>query len=215
MYQLYQRLDTKMKQLARDNGQKVRRSYNLHSSNDRQTSSYSGFQSVAGGLNSGPDVGQLIQQQTTRFWFSGACRYYIPDLGPSRWPARIEAKLFGADINPEVIWNAIPWTWLFDWFTNASDVIANFSRTAAENLVWEYGYVMGTKESTNTYDLGCPIRDWNRTYQTIRLISEQKVTVKGRAVGYPYSFGLSPGSLSNIQLAILGALGLTRSGGHF
>jgi hypothetical protein len=123
--------------------------------------------------------------------------------------------MYGFDVNPEVVWNAMPWSWLADWFGNVGDVMSNLSANAADDLVMDYGYVMGTKTFSNKYTVTGTLYNMARSKGSLLLSAERSIVVKQRVPGHPYSFGASPGDLSNRQIAILAALGLTKSGSRF
>jgi len=98
-----------------------------------------------------------------KIWFSGAFTYHLPTGFHSRNAIeRIGAKadaLLGTGLTPETIWNAAPWSWAVDWFSNAGDVVSNLSSIAIDGLVIQYGYVMEHCSATRTYncyDQGIP-----------------------------------------------------------
>jgi hypothetical protein len=127
--------------------------------------------------------------------------------------------LLGTRLDPEVVYNLVPWTWLLDWFVNFGDVVANASAISSDNLVMQYGYLMRTtsvrKELTwpqglwgrrPTGQLASSWKQFLPTYsQTTSLVTKQR----GKAS--PFGFGLNPSDFSPDQLAILAALGLSRS----
>lgn len=217
LYEVQRGMDARIQQLRRDNGKSVRRRLNLYSDT-----------AVSPGSTEGPGVYMqptylcdndqyrtFSNRQTVKYWFSGKFRYFIPDFDGNRWPANTVRMLYGLDVSPEVVWNLTPWSWLADYFGNLGDVMSNLSANAADDLVMEYGYVMGTKTSTNTYEIRGGLYRPDRTKGSFTARAERSVTIKQRVVGYPYSFGASPGSLSQRQVAILGALGLNKAGVRF
>lgn len=148
-----------------------------------------------------------------RVWFSGRFRYSLPP-GPRDWlwNARILAKIRGLNPKPDVIYRAIPWTWLADWFGNFGDVLSNISGGIEDNMTSEYAYVMcqkwqktsvkatGTFYSTNSYD---------GPTQEITSTTEQYLDHKVRVPASPFGFAIKQHELSLTQHSILGALGLS------
>jgi hypothetical protein len=123
----------------------------------------------------------------------------------------IADKLLGARITPEVLWNLTPWSWAVDWFTNVGDVIHNVSRFMNDGLVMHYGYIMRKRSVTREYShSGGVVRVANGTKPIGILTQKFKTTVKERASATPWGFGLTFGSFTNRQKAIMAALGLTR-----
>ncbi|DAD50588.1 maturation protein [ssRNA phage Zoerhiza.3_5] len=154
--------------------------------------------------------GVYLRTQTSNTWFKGSFRYLLPasksQLGKAQRYAEYADKLLGLKPTPAAIYNAAPWTWAVDWFTNAGDVVNNISALHQNGLVLEYGYLM---TSTRTVDhLGTggnpPWSPCSRTH-----IRE----FKKRIPANPYGFGISDLSLSASQKAVLAALGLSHGHG--
>lgn len=159
--------------------------------------------------------GQVItvRETTIERWFSGAFTYYVPRgfsardrLGRNIQEAN---KLLGVSLTPDTVWNLTPWSWAIDWFTNAGDVISNFSSWAIDCLVLKYGYIMEHTVNRDTITFvgptgwsGCSARPC-----AIRLTSESKLRYKAT----PYGFGITWSGFSPRQLIITAALGLSRS----
>jgi hypothetical protein len=149
----------------------------------------------------------------TKYWFSGAFRYHVP-MGSSNWDKlrryeQLSNYLLGTRITPEVLWNVAPWSWAVDWFTNTGDVMTNISRLGSDGLVMQYGYAMrqsrlrGTVTHTTT-GFG------NSVPPGLSCSITQVKEFKKRVAANPYGFGIDDLSLSQRQLAVLAALGLTR-----
>jgi len=149
-------------------------------------------------------------------WFSGAFTYHLPSGYHSRnalaSAARKAQTLLGLNLTPEVLWNAAPWSWAIDWFSNAGDVISNLSDWAEDGLVLKYGYIMEHSSVTDTYF----ITDDRNTlpFNRVKVAGItpifSSVETKRREQATPFGFGLSWSGLSPRQLAIAAALGLTR-----
>ncbi len=157
---------------------------------------------------------QLVQQitNTDKAWFSGEYKFYVPpfkkdgsnDLARAIQFARI---IFGLELTPRLVWELTPWTWLADWIGNIGDNISNISDIGADALVMRNCYVMRHTVSSTTYTQPINFTSVGRRVAVQTFFTE----VKQRAVASPYGFGLKPGNFSPKQLAILGALGVSRA----
>jgi len=149
---------------------------------------------------------------TNLIWGVGSFKYYRPEYDPSlaNYASAFAAAqrymtLYGANVNPSVLYKVTPWTWLVDWFTNVGATISNASSMATDAAVSKYAFVMAhyTDEIQIQSELFLRPRharcDWSRIIET-----------KHRETCSPFGFGLRPGDLSGKQIAILGALGLSK-----
>jgi len=148
-------------------------------------------------------------------WASGQFVFFLPP-GPRdvAWSAAMKRKIFGLTFpSPKQIYDAIPWSWLIDWFGNLGDVIDNLEDTMADRQYANYCYIMRQREracvQTSTghffsYPSGSPI--------TVTATSTRTQGNKMRVQGSPFGFGVGLQSLNPSQIAILGALGLSRHG---
>jgi hypothetical protein len=146
-------------------------------------------------------------------WFSGSFTYHLPSDFRSRNALVKNASkartLLGLDLTPEVLWNAAPWSWAIDWFSNAGDVISNLSDWATDGLVLKYGYVMEHSSVIDTYAPAArPSIAPGGFVSPVVAFTE----TKRREKATPFGFDISWDGLSPRQLAITAALGLTRSG---
>jgi hypothetical protein len=123
--------------------------------------------------------------------------------------AREADKLFGTDITPEVLWELTPWSWAIDWFTNAGDVLSNVSDYVKYGLILKYGYIMETTMVKDTYTY-VSYGDGTSTYPVDVPPLIMTSTVKKRRKANPFGFGVAWDGLSPFQLAIAGALGLSK-----
>jgi len=150
----------------------------------------------------------------TRTWFSGCFNYHL-DLGTGLI-GHIEAAeekanhLLGTRLTPEVLWNLTPWTWMLDWFGNIGGIMHNLSLFAEDGLQMQYGYVMQTKVTEFMYEMSPGFYFGPGDVRTIPLATTFRTTVKRRRPASPFGFGLHGTDLSPKQLAILGALGISR-----
>jgi hypothetical protein len=150
----------------------------------------------------------ILQKQ----WFSGAFIYYLPHGYDARneidRKALLAKEILGLDLDLETIWNLAPWSWAVDWFSNAGDVISNVNSFLEDGLVMPYGYMMEHTIVNVTYTRKHPnLLKSGAVDSAVTMVVETKVRRKAN----PFGFGVSWNGLSNIQLAILAALGITRS----
>lgn len=143
-----------------------------------------------------------------RRWFEGAFSYYVPD-DPFLEFASKARKLYGVTIDPEVVWNLSPWSWLADWVGTTGSAIANLSDLLTDGLVMPYGYMMEETTVKTTVVLD-GIR-WKNGGPS-RLSYTLSHVVKKRVAASPYGFGLTWESFTPRQTAILAALGISRRG---
>jgi len=209
----------RLAQLIRDNGRPVRRRIMLedtvlaHPYDNVKTYPVAGMVPVLesqfyGGAEA---IHNLFDYRRT--WASAQFRYWLPE-GPRDivWTRRMLANIFGLNLTPDMVYKAIPWSWLVDWFTNAGDVISNMSGGMAGRLAADRYYLMQergaqyTLQSTQTFFRD----DGHDTKFTVTGTNFANWYHKVRMRGDPFGLNTSPNQLSGMQLAILGALGLSR-----
>jgi len=218
MVETQRSLERNLAQLVRDNGKGIRREGVLFETESQSSTLKTGY-----GYNlpvtlttfHGPSSQERQTRVTTtktKVWFSGRFRYWIPDVGTVPWRRRAIRTLYGGDLTPKLVWDLVPWSWLIDWFTNVGDVIDNVSVNAADNLTADYAYLMGSlstvRETTCTFMLNDPETE---EFHSVSCSAIEKAESKTRAAASPYGFGVTLSSLSGRQLAILGALGISRT----
>lgn len=154
---------------------------------------------------------RLYTVNYSRVWFEARFKYWIPALNLSGDDAYRETinimRTFGARVNPSLVWELTPWSWLVDYFSNAGDVIDNLSSQLDDNLVSKYAYIMGhvlqeARHEATVYMKGGPVNmQWSRTLEAKRRLSAN-----------PFGFSFTDGTLSPRQRMILMALGMARAG---
>lgn len=164
------------------------------------------------GTTSTDGVWSKETKTTKRRWFSGAFVYGAPlGLTTKAKSADLAAKadkLFGVSLTPDVVWNLTPWSWATDWVFNTGDVLSNISDFISQGLVMRYGYLMEETIVKVTYSLrGVVYYDHPVNVPDATLV----VSTKSRVRANPYGFGITWDGLSSTQLAILSALGISRS----
>lgn len=140
--------------------------------------------------------------------FSGAYIQYVPeDVNLNNLVARIDAvsNYFGVELTEKDVYDLVPWSWFVDWQYNLGAVIKNASSFADQSLVLKYGYL----NVTSTYDITVESR--NIPYGFDDQVMYWRNTRKERIRSTPYGFTSVPSDFTDIQWAILGALGLTKA----
>jgi len=154
----------------------------------------------------------------TNSHFSGGFRFYYPEISTALdHLAEIEHNanlLLGTRLDPEVLWNLQPWTWLVDWFINFGDVLGNLSAIISDDLVMQYGYIMMETRISKEITIPRGIRLSNfpgATYFDEKpLVLNLELHQKMRAFASPFGFGLTPEMFTPQQWAILAALGMSQ-----
>jgi hypothetical protein len=149
--------------------------------------------------------------ETDKVWASGRFRFWLPD-GPRdiTYKRRMMAYLYGINPTPKVIYNMIPWSWLIDWFTNASDCLSSLDAGVADRLAADYWYIMRKKTVEINYDCTGSIMTRDNGPIDISASAHNSAFSLYRTKGDPFGFGTNPSGLSPMQLSILGSLGLSR-----
>jgi hypothetical protein len=158
-----------------------------------------------------------ITSTVVKSYFSGAFRIYDPELHfLEKRLAEFENNantLLGTRLDPEVLWNLQPWTWLFDWVFNFGDILGNIS-AFSDGIVMQYGYLM--REENIRKDIRFSSGVWSRTGTStwVRSTDPLEVTLttlrKRRVKASPFGFGLDPETFTESQWAILLALGMSK-----
>jgi hypothetical protein len=203
-------------QFIRDSGRIVKRrfDFDLIESTSVTTTPNSPPVPLSGGV---APSGQQVQLGTltktvktvTRKWFSGAFTYH---LSPNVLLRNIQIldKAYGLVPGPDTAWALTPYSWLFDWFSNAGDVIHNLNAFSAGGLVMPWGYMMCDTSTYTEYVLQTRKRDSNSVLQPLVLSSAVIKRTRQRQRANPFGFGLTWDGLNPFQLSILAALGLSR-----
>jgi hypothetical protein len=199
-----------LQDLTDGSGHKTRTGYRFPVQTSTSTSDRGPFVYSLEGSKSGWSTGGKFSSTTvseTTTWFKGCFTYTIPK--PSTMSTLDRYKSFadhvlglGPRINPEVMWDAAPWSWAVDWAVNVGDVAHNIALFSRDSLHMQYGYIM-THASAVT--------DWQfyGTTVTPPLSARGVSEWKKRFPASPYGFGLTYDGLSSTQKAILAAVGIT------
>jgi hypothetical protein len=145
-------------------------------------------------------------------WFEGLFTSFYPlGFDPSNYFEKLNI-LVNTKVTPEVLWNLTPWTWLVDWTLRVGDSIRANQLRANDLLIMHYGYAMETSIYTTESSFSNPTNSGITNFPS-QMGMRVTTTRKRRIRANPYGFGIGgAGALSAPQLAILGALGLTKFG---
>lgn len=129
---------------------------------------------------------------------TGVFTFHLGDIPPT--PAYLRLKLLGLIADEALMWEATKWSWLVDWFSNMGDVISNIEANLRDRVVSLYAY--SQRRIVREYKFTCSNGFYDvsvvRVYDTK---CRRKIDPFGLATDV---------SLSDMQLGILVALGLTR-----
>lgn len=208
----------RLAQLIRDSGRPVRRKVLLSNTETTydtvSTRSYNAFHKIflTQMYEDGEPRLDRVGGTKTKIWASARYRYWLPP-GPRdvEWTNRMLRRIYGLYVTPSVVYNAIPWSWLIDWFSNLGDVIENMDAGVADRLAADYFYTMASHEVWADSHASTVLQGPNGSETPVRVSAHtvNRETRKTRYRGNP--FGLSASSeLSPMQASILGALGYSR-----
>lgn len=161
----------------------------------------------------GPRSYTITLQEFTDVWYEGVFKVYLPEFDPGvGWSnskfgeAMREMSLYGAHVNPTVLWKKTAWTWLIDWYTNAGDLIQQAEDWATNKVVSKYMYLM--HHHRRRFELRSKFTTCDG--QNHDLIWYRSADIKRReAASTRFEWNLGTG-LNGVQIAILAALGLSR-----
>ncbi len=142
---------------------------------------------------------KLVCRKTVTNVASGLFTYYLGDLPPTKPELRL--RLLGLIANESLMWEALNWSWLIDWFSNVGDVIANIQGRLRDRLVSFYAY--NQRHTVREYK-------WTATNGYYHVSCTRVFDTKRREKIDPFGLATEV-SLTDLQLGILLALGLTRA----
>jgi hypothetical protein len=151
--------------------------------------------------------GTVIERIDSSLNFSGSFVTLLPEsYDDTKYLDRFW-QLVDIRVTPSVLWNLAPWTWLVDWFLDLQGAIDANLQVSDENLLIHYAYASQKIEYSSLGWVTDPVSG----YTGDKLASLIRGTLYRRVRANPYGFTVGTfGGLSTSQLAILGALGLSR-----
>lgn len=216
----------RLRQLIRDAGRPVKRYRRMPPlASEEEKSSYqksTDWRPYNGAmrptLNTGTYTGggssiALKSTYKVKWWVEGSFRYYLPP-GPHDvvWTRKMYRRIMGWRVTPTMVWNAMPWTWLSDYFIGLGQFMQSVSAGVADNLVCDYCYLMKRKNWLHETACTQTIRTSANGSQgkSVTAVTSEEWVTKTRIAANPFGFGIKQTSLNVKQIAIMGALGLSR-----
>ncbi|DAD52555.1 TPA_asm: maturation protein [ssRNA phage SRR6255733_5] len=206
----------RLTQLQRDQGRPVRRRVNMSHTEGKSDivkgQSYGAWDMpLVTQAYAGPPHFEDWVEWGSSTWASGQFVFYLPEFKDSwQWKAKMYSRIMGLTPSPATVYKAIPWSWLVDWFSDLGTYIENNAGTSVvDSLVANYAYAMQHK-----YIRTCKTTTGNifvgDSFTSASATTKRIYESKGRTVLGVFGPSVSQGSLSDRQVAILGALGLSR-----
>ncbi len=148
----------------------------------------------------------------TKRRFSAAYAYALPS-GAESTSATVRKVVqykqqYGLNIDPALLWELTPWSWLIDWFLPVGNFIQSVSSLILGNTACPWAYISEHTEVTDVYERpGVAFAGTSYKIQPLTVVSDYK----RRMEASPFGFGVSSWKdLSPLQLSILAAIGITR-----
>lgn len=216
-------LKKRLDQLVRDNGKLVHRSMRFKGNDGNSSSSHKEIHNGESYSAFADGMVTQVHANVPRFedvceagintWATGNFRYYLSDINQKddwRWKTSMYARILGGNPSPATVWNAIPWSWLTDWFSNIGDVLENIDYTVADRLFAESAFLMQRRfdsyRRTSYGDYYTPDGSIISVSASTSFTRDSKV----RTIIDPFGPSATSGGLSGLQASILGAIGLSR-----
>lgn len=158
--------------------------------------------------------GRIHKMRKVERWFEGEfSSFYKLGFDPTDYFSRLD-QLVKFDITPETLWELAPWSWLVDWNLRIGDSIAANQIAANDRIIMHYGYAMERTTYRSLHSL-THAKNVVGSVQYTGYPANADVSIqteyKRRIRANPYGFRVTtPSAFSAGQLAILGALGLTK-----
>jgi hypothetical protein len=145
----------------------------------------------------------------------GKFRYYRPEFDRSLKNYHSSAEsaarhltILGFRASPANIYRSTPWTWAIDWFTNVGDYVDHVNDILVDSIACEYFFVMQHQTKRRVFRQILPFKSGTVSLEFSQVIeSKQRENEQS-----PFGFSLSASDLTPRQIAIIGALGLSRKG---
>jgi hypothetical protein len=217
----------KVLQLARDNGQPVRRSgYVGRDSTTTTTVRSATGASGVGMVYPSPQVATTVGAftETTEIteyadWrFSARFKYWLPVVTahylqdstfiPPRELFQLSRVIFGLDpTDISLYYELTPWSWLADWIAPVGSVLDNLWNDSVDHLIADYAYISSHSGKKTTYTVQGTLTGGEPSACSATLNQEAKYRIQAS----PYGFGVSMTGLNPAQAAILAAIGFSRA----
>lgn len=119
----------------------------------------------------------------------------------------------GVNLNPQIIWNAIPWSFVVDWVLGVSQWLGQFKVLNMEPQINIIDFLWSVKRQRSIYmstKVGNAIDNWVFPAPTKKLVCVTNETSYRRQVGYPSYNSFLTSGLSSTELSLGAALVLSR-----
>jgi hypothetical protein len=146
----------------------------------------------------------------------GSFRYYVPylDVNSPEWgglgSVRRQLLLHGMRVSPSNIYKAVPWSWLVDWLTPVGRDLQALQDGELDQLAAKYLYTTSHSVQSVEFQQFVPFNSASGGHRTLTW-SRNLETKQRKGISSPFGFGLTWDDLSPKQVAILAALGITRT----
>lgn len=154
---------------------------------------------------------------TNKTNFVGCFRYYIPGINRRTFIGRVSALsvLTGLRFTPSNMYNAVPWSWLADWCTDAGEWVDQYSSTRSDDCACKYAWLTNrlTAESALTIDMTGSFKSpTSRDISATQASGTSYVRLHSRSrTGLVQHFNFAGGPLSDRQALILHSIARGRA----
>lgn len=157
----------------------------------------------------------ITLEKSTNVWYVGQFKAYRQEFDnsyeqqhPTLAKQRQVLTSLGYYVNPIVIYKLTPWSWLGDYFVNIGENLQSAQDLADNSVVSRHVCAMRHIISKLRYRINATLAEGGGS---LYVEFSRGFETKYRAAGLsPFGFSLLPGGLSSQQLAILGALGMSK-----
>ncbi len=150
------------------------------------------------------------RKTVTKRTFTAAYVYHLPAGSTSTIAAVRKVQQlrtqYGLNVDPQLLWELTPWSWLIDWLVPIGDFIQSVSSLFLGNTALAWAYISEHTVITDVYSRPGAILADGRGAGTAKVVTDYK----RRIPASPFGFGLNWLDLSPKQLSILAAIGITR-----
>jgi len=161
----------------------------------------------------GEVVVEIWDEWSSDIYATGSFSFWRPEFDRAAldyhtmWKAiRRYLTVYGVRINPSTIWSVLPWAWLVSWVTNIGKHVQTLTDTMFDSITASNFYVMRKYDYTRTVKVLHPFIDGQLLLEFPRHVK----TKQRDPASSSYGFSLTDDMLSPRQLAIVGAIGVTR-----
>lgn len=156
----------------------------------------------------------ITLKEYTDIWYEGVFKFYRPEFDRSLdgynsvyREVQRNMALYGINVNPSTVWAATPWSWLIDWFTNTRNVIQRLEDMGTDQIASKYMYLMHHRQ--RIFELHSQFTTKDGKYHDLYWYRAADIKRRQEASS-SFGFNLATSSLTGRQIAILGALGISR-----